>query len=157
MVTNQLAAQGVTFQNAHYGSAEYGFSVFTSHALYNLTAFQTLLPSLTIQFNDVVNGAALNIVTAPGADAVLQAFLGATKVSEFIGDTDNGGASKFWGFENFSFDRIVLTTTNPANLNLGIDNLQIATNTVVPEPSTIALTIAGLSALAGVQYRRRKR
>lgn len=156
-LTNQLAAQGVTFSDAFYGATgQFGGAIFSTPAVYNFTELLLQRDSLVIQFGDAVQGAAFNIATFEG-NTVFQAFLGTTMVSEFEHLTDGtlDASALFWGFEDVAFDRIVLKSMAADGKSIGIDNLQIAVNTV-PEPSTVLLLGAGMAAVLVARRRRAK-
>lgn len=160
----------VSFQGAYYGllpsTTLYGpFSgSFGTNAVYNYTFQQVNAALLQLDFTGGTSAAVFNYTTAidPGAAtaaATFRAYKNGVQVGVFVNDFAASTAQSrglFWGFEftnGTTFDRLTIEG-NPAAF--GIDNLQVAQLTTVPEPSTVVLLAAGLLGL-GVTARRRSR
>jgi hypothetical protein len=162
-VTNQLIASGLTFDGAYYGPVTpvYGPS-FLSAALYNYDDRQNASSEMVIRFSQAVSAVAFNFATFPGTSS-FKAFKGNTLVASTTSTAptfSDADRVKWWGFEFFDgtdFDKIVVSNqplpTEP--FAFGIDNLQVGSAAVVPEPNTVALLAVGLCGLVVAVRRRR--
>jgi hypothetical protein len=158
LLTNQ-AGSGVTFQDAYYGgSAGFGSSVFGSPAVYNFVELSDQRDSLVIMFSSPVIGAAFNVSTWPGT-TLFEAFLGTSKITSFEDMTSETlvASGLYWGFTDFQFDRIVIKSMSIDGRSIGLDNLQFANVSTVPEPSTIAMLGVGLLTTAMFARKRIRR
>lgn len=128
--------------------------VFTTIAVYNFgcrpPAFGPVNPA-SILFNAPVNGVAFNLITNP-ATITITAFLGGNQVASFSQVSNLTTPESFWyGFENITLDRVDVLEAG-SNGSIGIDNVQVG---VVPEPSSILLSAAGLFGVLVMARRRR--
>jgi len=185
-VTNQLQGGLVYFEGAYYGRPTdpiVGDSfLFGSSAIYNYVANQFETPVLTIQFSMGATGAAFNFASGL-ARTTFRAYRGNELVAiidnEITGYVISGTSgpnrndpslTRYWGFDfsnGTTFDRITISSTpNPGGgtsaipaqpAGFGVDNLQLRSAIVTPEPGTLALSAAGLLALASLVRRRRRR
>ena len=151
-----LAVNGVAFTSGYVGAPGVFGSPFATNALYNFSPVNFVFGELRIRFGSAIEAASFNLVTDIGT-STFSAFLNDALVGTFQRPTDNTQSALFYGFENIQFDRLdvrfVLTGTTTLAFT-GIDNLRYS-GTTVPEPGSLALTVGGLAAVAGVLRRRR--
>lgn len=179
--TVSCAQEGVTFNSAVYLSQSDNlfnpFSQVGQGAVAN--GVNTNIDfSVSILFNRQVRSAAFNLLgfnASPTSNVRFDVFDGLTLVNTFTSTERlqfilaNSEVPTWWGFENSLFDRIVISApfaaasegAAPVVYTMALNNLQIADvveepAAIVPEPSTLALAMIGLSGMAFVSRRRRR-
>jgi len=132
-------------------------SAFDTNALYNFNEFGNSNALLAIDFLGApVRGLAFNFILGFG-EATITAWSGGTRVAQICASkaiVDENGRGAFWGFQLAGLTMNRVTILAPGFSSIGIDNLQVAASTVVPEPSTIGLLAFGLIGV-GVAARRK--
>lgn len=151
-LTNQFAAQGVTFSGgAYYTPQPYNTANFSGANVGNFPSNGTQNSSITLSFGALQNAAAFNMASNT-TSYTFSALLGGTAVQNFTSTVGSSSIGKFYGFSAINFDAIRITSNS--NDFFLIDNLQLSSTAAVPEPATWAMLMLGFGAL-GYGMRRR--
>ncbi len=179
--TLSCAQEGVTFNSAVYlSNTDDLFNPFSQVGQGSVAnGVNTNIDfSVSILFDRQVRSAAFNILgfnASPTSFITFDVFNNKKLVSSFT-SADRlqfmlapSESLAWWGFEDSVFDEIVITapfavasqTDAPVVYTMALNNLQIKDAVpepavIVPEPSTVALAILGMSGLAIVSRRRRR-
>ncbi|CUI09028.1 PEP-CTERM sorting domain-containing protein [Massilia antarctica] len=157
-IASQYAALGVSFVN-------FNLDIYaTSPAPASRVALKYVdgSPNIngSILFSSVMTRLGADVSTNPEDDTFIDAYLGNTLVGSAFFDTGGDGEDgSFVGIEFLSgFDRVVFRTLPVVNGALALDNLRfehVVPPSPVPEPGSLALTLAG-SAVLGLALARRR-
>lgn len=147
VLTNQLAAYGVTFSGAYYDPQNVFFAT-PSIGNYSLCCGGVHNP-VSIIFDAIVTDSAFQFITnSSPPDSTFQAYLQGSLVDSFTAFTNF--SQDWFGFTGLAFDEIRVSAGGTGGVFL-LDNLQFSSNT--PEPAALALLCSGL---AGLSIIRRK-
>lgn len=150
-VTNQFAAYGATFSPAAVYTPQTGFPNIDGDTLGNFSSDGSgdFFSPFTISFTTVQTDAAFAMVSN-GSSYLFEALLANAVVDSFNAAIMSNSPNNFYGFTGLSFDSIRFTNLD-GDFWL-VDNVQIGS--LVPEPASWAMMIAGFG-LMGVAMRRR--
>lgn len=144
----------------HANTSPYVGYPFTSDALYNFPSFEFTNLLVGFSFNTLLTGVAFNFALTTGN--ALFTVWNSADVNQFATLATTAAdvnPACWWGFQftTGSFDRLSIAL-NTSNASMALDSLQVVKLSTVttPEPSTVALTLVGLGALAVVRKRTRK-
>lgn len=156
MVSTQFQTLGVSFTNA-FGNPDPReiYPNLSGNRIGNFEGGIGHHGALIMDFAAVLDSAAFALVSADGGTTTFQAFLNGVLVESQSLPTNTTSNFNFFGFTGIQFDRITLSVTSFDGA-LMIDNLQTTASatTAVPEPSSAAVVLAALGALALARRRR---
>jgi hypothetical protein len=172
-ITTSAATPGLTFESARFGSPSADIyssfpNTFVDGAIYNYGFGQQPNTSFSVLFGIGTRGAAFNFAASAGrtimtafARTAPNTFVELARIDVRLPAVSSGSRACWWGFdfgEGNTFDKVTVESTPAPGspLAFGIDNLQVAQPTTVPEPATIGLTLVGLAAIFGSSLRRKR-
>jgi len=169
-ITSSAATSGLTFEGARFGSPSASIyssfpNTFVDGAIYNYGFGQQPNARFSVLFDSGTRGAAFNFAASAGRSIMTawsrtapNTFVERARIDVRLPAVSSESRACWWGFdfgEGNTFDKMTVESApDPGSpLAFGIDNLQVAQPTIVPEPSSLALLAVGLAA---IWYRRRR-
>lgn len=156
-VTNQFAAQGITFSAGIFYNAQgpASFPGISGDYVGNFNSVPAVLPTtpFSVYFNSAQTRAGFGFVTNP-SNTLFEAYLGGVLMaSSNLVATSYLDPNSYFGFDGVTFDEIRITRTGDESALL--DNVQYGGTSVVPEPGSFVLLGSMLIPGAAILRRRR--
>jgi hypothetical protein len=162
VVTNQFAAQGITFSAlgggalrfSSCGVGSYGGAGFSGGYLNSYgsgCSANTSNDSFSMKFANDVSAASMSFYSSTLSNSV-QAFNNNLLVSKF---TPTTGGFTYLNASNMIFDELRFVEGGGYSYFI-LDNVAFVNASAVPEPASLALFGLGLAGLAGLRRQRRK-